>query len=76
MRPATIELDCRAQQCPVPVLRLAKASFTFEAGPDYVAWKIRRHTGVPVALTPWQRRHPLLAAPLLLWRLARRNAVR
>jgi hypothetical protein len=58
------------------VLRLAKASFTFEAGPDYVAWKIRRHTGVPVALTPWQRRHPLLAAPLLLWRLARRNAVR
>jgi hypothetical protein len=58
------------------VLRLAKASFTFEAGPDYVAWKIRRHMGVPVALTPWQRRHPLLAAPLLLWRLARRNAVR
>ncbi len=58
------------------VLRLAKASFTFEAGPDYVAWKIRRHTGVPVTLTPWQRRHPLLAAPLLLWRLARRGAVR
>jgi peroxiredoxin family protein/TusA-related sulfurtransferase len=26
MRPATIELDCRAQQCPVPVLRLAKAA--------------------------------------------------
>ncbi len=58
------------------VLRLAKASFTFEAGPDYVAWKIRRHTGVPVTLTPWQRRHPLLAAPLLLWRLARRGVVR
>jgi hypothetical protein len=58
------------------ILRLAKASFTFEAGPDYVAWKIRRHTGVPVTLTSWQRRHPLLAAPLLLWRLARRGAVR
>ncbi|HVH98476.1 MAG TPA: DsrE/DsrF/DrsH-like family protein [Enhygromyxa sp.] len=26
MRPATIELDCRTQQCPVPVLRLAKAA--------------------------------------------------
>jgi peroxiredoxin family protein/TusA-related sulfurtransferase len=26
MKPATIELDCRTQQCPVPVLRLAKAA--------------------------------------------------
>jgi hypothetical protein len=27
-------------------------------------------------LADWQRRHPLLAAPALLWRLRRRGAVR
>ena len=58
------------------LLRLAKASWTFAGGPDYLAWKISRHSGVPVEFSPWQRRHPFLAAPLVLWRLARRGAVR
>lgn len=58
------------------VLRLVKAAFTFDGGPDYLAWKIARHSGVQVELTPWQRRHPLLAAPLLFWRLYRRGAFR
>ena len=58
------------------VARLVKAAFTFEGGADYLAWKIQRHTGQPLPLTPWQRRHPVLAAPLLLWRLRRQGLVR
>lgn len=53
------------------VLRLIKAAFTFENGADYIVWKIGRHTGRTLALSPWQRRHPLLAAPRLLWRMRR-----
>ncbi len=57
-------------------LRLVKAAFTFAGGADYLAWKVERHSGVALRLTPWQRRHPVLAAPLLLWRLRRAGAVR
>lgn len=57
-------------------LRLAKASFTFAGGVDYLAWKINRHAGTNIALKPWQRRWPLLAAFTLLPRLLRRGAVR
>jgi hypothetical protein len=58
------------------VLRLAKASATFAGGADYIAWKINRHAGTSIALKPWQRRHPLLAAISLLPRLLRSGAVR
>jgi len=58
------------------VLRLAKASFTFAGGVDYLAWKISRHSGVPIQIRPWQRRWPLLAAITLLPRLLRRGAIR
>lgn len=58
------------------VARLAKAAFTFEGGADYLAWKIERHTGVTVTPTPWQRRHPILALPWLVWRLKRRGVIR
>jgi hypothetical protein len=58
------------------VVRLAKASFTFAGGVDYLAWKISRHSGVPIVIKPWQRRWPLLAAVTLLPRLLRRGAIR
>ncbi len=58
------------------VLRLLKASFTFTGGADYLAWKISRHSGVEVKLTPWQRKHPLLAAIYLLPMLLKKGAVR
>lgn len=58
------------------VIRLAKASLTFAGGPDYIAWKINRHAGTSIVLTPWQRRHPLLAALSLLPRLLKSGAVR
>jgi len=56
---------------PLNIARLIKAAFTFEGAARYAAWKIERHTGVPVAMTPWRERHPILAAPGVLWRIAR-----
>lgn len=58
------------------VLRLMKAVFTFEGGADYVAWKIQRHSGVRVDMSDWQRRHPLLASPVLAVRYWRKGAFR
>ena len=58
------------------VLRLAKASFTFAGGADYIAWKINRHAGTKIELKPWQRRHPLIAAITFLPRLLSSGAVR
>jgi len=56
--------------------RLVKAAFTFQGALDYVLWKVRRHSGVELQVTEWQRRHPLLSAPVLAWRLYRRGAFR
>jgi len=56
---------------PYNVLRLLKASTTFEGAARYAAWKIERHTGVPVTITPWRERHPILAAPGVLWQVWR-----
>lgn len=56
---------------PLNVARLMKAAFTFEGAARYAAWKIERHTGVPVPVTPWRERHPILAAPGVLWQVAR-----
>lgn len=58
------------------VLRLAKASFTFAGGIDYLAWKINRHAGTDISIAPWQRRWPLLGAVTLLPRLLKRGAIR
>ena len=56
---------------PLNLIRLAKASTTFEGAARYAAWKIERHTGIPVKLTPFRERYPLLAAPQVLWELSR-----
>jgi hypothetical protein len=58
------------------VLRLAKASFTYAGGIDYLAWKINRHAGTQIAIRPWQRRWPLIGALTLLPRLFRKGAIR
>ncbi len=52
---------------PINLLRLVRATFTFEGAARYAAWKVERHTGVKVELTPWRERHPVLAAPGVLW---------
>ena len=56
---------------PYNFMRLLKASTTFDGAARYAAWKIERHTGVHVALTPWRERHPVLAAPGVLWQVWR-----
>ena len=56
---------------PYNLIRLLRASTTFEGAARYAAWKIERHTGVPVVLTEWRERHPVLAAPGVLWRVWR-----
>ena len=58
------------------VIRLAKASFTYAGGIDYLAWKINRHAGTAITIRPWQRRWPLIGALTLLPRLFRGGAIR
>ena len=58
------------------LLRLMKATFTFQGGIDYIAWKLERHTGASIEVTPKMRRHPLVYSWGLLWRLYRRKVFR
>lgn len=60
----------------VSVMRLAKACFTFDNAVDYAAWKLERHTGVAIEVTPRLRRHPLIHAWPVLWRLYRSGVLR
>ncbi len=66
----------RAEGKFLSVVRLAKASLTFDGGADYIAWKINRHAGTDFQLKPWQRRYPLLGAISLLPKLLKSGAVR
>lgn len=65
-----------AQGKGLSVLRLIKAAGTFDDPLDYLLWKIERHSGVYIAPTERQRRHPLIFAWPLLYRLYRRGAFR
>ncbi|MEM8798837.1 MAG: hypothetical protein AAGF15_02025 [Pseudomonadota bacterium] len=47
-----------------------------EGGIEYLAWKISRHSGTPVRLNDWQRRHPLVAGIWLALTLRLRGAFR
>ncbi|MGA9409395.1 MAG: hypothetical protein WBV78_03010 [Roseobacter sp.] len=58
------------------ISRLIKAAFTFDQKVEYIEWKIERHTGRPLQLTDFQKRHPLIAAPRVLWKLWRQGAIR
>ena len=58
---------------PLNIARLVRAAFTFEGAAAYGAWKVERHTGVAVTLTPWRTRHPVLAAPAVLWQVWRQR---
>lgn len=58
---------------PLNLLRLVKATTTFEGAARYGAWKVERHTGVVVEMTPWREKHPLLAAPGVLFKIWRRR---
>ena len=51
----------------INLTRLARAMTTFEGGMRYAAWKVERHTGLPVKVTPLREKYPLIAAPSILW---------
>ncbi len=58
---------------PLNLLRLVKATTTFEGAARYGAWKFERHTGIAVEMTPWREKHPLLAAPKVLFEIWRKR---
>lgn len=58
------------------VARLLKATATFQGGLDYIAWKVKRHAGIDVAVEPWERRLPFLAAPFVAMRYYRLRAAK
>ncbi|KQN29731.1 hypothetical protein [Sphingomonas sp. Leaf38] len=59
---------------PLNVARLVRAAFTFDGAARYGVWKVERHTGIVVPLTPWREKHPILAAPGVFWRVWRARA--
>lgn len=56
------------------ILRLLKGVLTFKGGMDYIAWKISRHSGIAVEVRSWERRYPLLGAPVVAIRYYRLRA--
>jgi hypothetical protein len=58
------------------VARLLKALFTFTGGLDYIAWKLERHSGVPVEIPDRVRRYPLIFVWGMFWKLYRRGVFR
>ncbi|XUU61476.1 hypothetical protein ACRAQ6_04180 [Erythrobacter sp. HA6-11] len=58
------------------ITRLIKASTTFEGAGRYAAWKVERHTGIPVKVTPFREKHPILAAPGVLFKIWREKRKR
>jgi hypothetical protein len=56
----------RVQRRTLNVLRLIKSFFTFEDGVDYVIWKLERHLGEPLEISPHLHSYPLIFCwPLL-----------
>ena len=69
-------LVCRAQGKVLSVLRLLKASFTFDGGLPYLVWKIERQSGVRIEITPFMRSFPRLGGLGAMWRTWRRGGFR
>ncbi|WP_449104070.1 hypothetical protein [Pseudomonas veronii] len=66
----------RVQGRTLNVLRLIKSFFTFEDGVDYVIWKLERHLGEPIEVSPHLHRYPLIFCWPLLWRLLKNRRLR
>jgi hypothetical protein len=58
------------------VFRLVKSFFTFDDGLGYVIWKLERHLGQKIHVTPRLRRYPLIFCWPLLWRLLKNRQLR
>jgi hypothetical protein len=66
----------RLQGKGLSLLRLIKSLLTFQGGVDYIVWKLERHSGATITVTPRIRRYPLLFGWGLLWQLYRRRIFR
>lgn len=53
----------------VTFLRLMKAPLTFTGAVDYIVWKIERHSGQKITPTNRQRKHPLIFAWPLVFKV-------
>ncbi|MWV26459.1 hypothetical protein [Aurantiacibacter rhizosphaerae] len=61
---------------PLNIARLARATRTFDGAARYAAWKVERHTGQAIEVTPFREKHPILSAPSVafqLWRARRKG---
>ncbi|MBW2315094.1 MAG: hypothetical protein JRH10_12950 [Deltaproteobacteria bacterium] len=58
------------------IASLLKTAFTFGDWVPYVVWKVERHTAVKIELTERQRRHPLVFAWPVVFRLLREGIYR
>jgi len=65
----------RWQGLVLSVLRLSKAVYTFRDCVSYAAWKIHRHTGINITVTPRLQRHPILFGFSVLWQLIKRDGL-
>lgn len=61
---------------PLNIARLIKAAGTFDGAADYAAWKVARHSGIALAVTPFRRAHPVLSVPGAAWELWRKRRAR
>lgn len=75
-RAQTVWFLRRAQGKMLSLLRLSKASLTFEGGLNYLAWKIERHSGLHVHLAPWMHRFPVVAGLVLALKLRLQGIIR
>lgn len=61
---------------PRSILRVAHGALTFDGGLDYVMRKLKNHSGVAYVPSQFERKHPLLCAPVMGLKLWRRGAFR
>ncbi|WP_409431815.1 hypothetical protein ACJ3XI_06195 [Litorimonas sp. RW-G-Af-16] len=66
----------RVRGKPRSILRIAHGALTFDGGLDYALRKLKNHSGVDYEPTPFQRKYPLLCAPVMGWKLWRMGAFR
>ena len=61
---------------PCAAIRVINSAATFDGGLDYVLRKLQNHSGVTIEPTGFQKRHPVISAPILGWKLWRKGAFR
>lgn len=66
----------RVQGKPLSIVRILNSAATFDGGLDYVLRKLNNHSGVEYQPTKFQRKHPILASPIMGWQLWRKGAFR